>query len=56
MAKVRTILTDFGAPCGGLWHTVLGRLTAGGRLTWAAADLDCPVEDLFRAWHSPLDW
>jgi hypothetical protein len=53
---VRTILTDHGRSCGGLWHTVIGRLDTTGVLAWDAADLSVPVESLFRAWHAPLDW
>jgi hypothetical protein len=56
LAKVRTILTDHGRSCGGLWHTVIGRLDTTGVLAWDAADLSVPVESLFRAWHAPLDW
>jgi phosphoribosylformylglycinamidine synthase subunit PurSL len=56
LPKVRTILTDFGRPAGGLWHSVVGRLDTSARLVWATADLDVPVEDLARAWRSPLDW
>ncbi|XVJ58264.1 MAG: phosphoribosylformylglycinamidine synthase [Tepidisphaera sp.] len=56
LAKLRTILTDHGRSCGGLWHTVIGRLDTTGVLAWDAADLSVPVESLFRAWHAPLDW
>jgi phosphoribosylformylglycinamidine synthase len=56
LAKVRTILADFGRSCGGLWHTVVGRLDTSGLLAWDQADVSVPVEDLFRAWHGPLDW
>jgi len=56
LPKIRTILADNGRSCGGLWHTVLGRLDTSGVLAWDQADLSVPVEDLFRAWHGPLDW
>jgi phosphoribosylformylglycinamidine synthase len=49
LPKVRTALA-------GTTVTELGAVNTSGRLTWAAAGVDCPVEDLFRAWHAPLDW
>jgi phosphoribosylformylglycinamidine synthase len=56
LPRVRTILSDFGATCAGLWHRVLGRLNASGHLTWPGADLDVSVETLATAWRAPLDW
>jgi phosphoribosylformylglycinamidine synthase len=40
----------------GLHCLTLGTLDRTGRLRWADASLDVPVERLARAWREPLDW
>jgi len=52
VAKVRTILTDFG----GVHLLILGKLTKDPRLVWQRGDLDEPVEALAETWLRTLDW
>lgn len=37
-------------------HAVVGTLTSSARLRWPGAGLDAPVENLTKAWLTPLDW
>jgi len=51
-----TDLEQVRSALGELPSTVLGRVDESGRLRWAGASVDEKVEDLTRAWLSPLDW
>jgi len=53
VARVREIVQQH-AP--GAVVQQIGVLDFSGRLRWPAASLDAQVEDLARAWRTPLDW
>lgn len=56
VAKVRTVLNDFGEKVGGIHAQVIAHLTADGTLTWSEADMRESVNDLANVWLKPLDW
>ena len=49
VAKVRTLLGD-------VPHAMLGTVDATGELTWPQASLRASVDDLAKAWLTPLAW
>ena len=56
VAKVRTVLNDFGEKVGGIHAQVIAHLTTDGTLVWSEADMRESVNDLAAAWLKPLDW
>jgi selenophosphate synthetase-related protein len=56
VAKVRTVLNDFGEKVGGIHAQVIAHLTTDGSLVWSEADMRESVNDLAAAWLKPLDW
>jgi len=56
VAKVRTVLTDFGERVGGIFAQPVAHLTDTGELVWNEADMRESVSDLAHTWRSPLDW
>jgi phosphoribosylformylglycinamidine synthase len=56
VAKVRTVLNDFGERVGGIVAQPVAHLTDTGELVWSEADMRERVDELARVWLSPLDW